>query len=248
MKILLGRAGVTLLTFAVGLLAVGIWYGYRQRVALKLEPLSIVSTDFDVPPPTPDPPSEAAEVFTLPALPEATKAGAARFDFETQVGVAEFASEGLICLTIPNAGLLAGSKVLLAEPDTNVVRRTVVQKKLAQSCSQNPDTQSSASFYSLELMDSKNAPPGYGKLSPPLVALVGVADVDRLKDGSRAKIDLDRDGRREYFRDCTSEEGVHLTIWSGKPLKGKRLWHWYYYLGYGVVPDCTDKECVEEQE
>jgi hypothetical protein len=77
---------------------------------------------------------------------------------------------------------------------------------------------------------------------------VGVEDFDRLKDRSRAPVDLDRDGRREYFRDCTSTEGVHLTIWSGKPLKGTRLWTWYYYPGYGVVPDCTVKDYAEEQD
>lgn len=59
MKILLSRAGVTLLTFVVGLLAVGLWYGYCQRATIKLKPVVIASTDFDVPPPTPDPLSEA---------------------------------------------------------------------------------------------------------------------------------------------------------------------------------------------
>ncbi len=59
MEILLSRAGIALLTFVAGLLAVGLWYGYRQRAAREPQPL-IVSTDFDVPPPTPDAASEAA--------------------------------------------------------------------------------------------------------------------------------------------------------------------------------------------
>ena len=60
MKILLSRAGIAFLTFVAGLFAVGLWYGYRQRDTVKLKPVVIASTDFDVPPPTPVPPSEAA--------------------------------------------------------------------------------------------------------------------------------------------------------------------------------------------
>ena len=54
--------------------------------------------------------------------------------------------------------------------------------------------------------------------------------------------DLEGDGQREYFRSCTSAEGVHLTIWKGKPLEGVRKWHYYYYLGFDVTPDCTENE------
>ena len=44
------------------------------------------------------------------------------------------------------------------------------------------------------------------------------------------------------FRACTSSEGVHLTVWSGKPLKGKRVWHAYHALGYDVEANCTPKD------
>ena len=51
--------------------------------------------------------------------------------------------------------------------------------------------------------------------------------------------DLDGDGQREFFRSCTSVEGVHLTVWSGAPLTGQRRWHAYHYVGYDMVPSCT---------
>jgi hypothetical protein len=54
--------------------------------------------------------------------------------------------------------------------------------------------------------------------------------------------DLDGNGNAEFFRSCTSSEGVHLTIWTGKPVEGKRRWHAYYYLGYDVDPNCTAAE------
>ncbi len=58
--------------------------------------------------------------------------------------------------------------------------------------------------------------------------------------------DLDADGILEYFRQCTSSEGVHLTIWSGEPIKGIRRWHRYFYLGYDVEPSCSDADYSEK--
>lgn len=34
-------------------------------------------------------------------------------------------------------------------------------------------------------------------------------------------------------------EGLHLTVWTGEPLKGKSRWHAYYYLGYDTEANCT---------
>src|SRR6266478_6016907 len=63
-----------------------------------------------------------------------------------------------------------------------------------------------------------------------------------MSSGANVVADLDGDGRLEFFRSCTSQEGVHFTIWADKPLQGKRRWHRYVYLGYDVEPTCTDPE------
>ena len=57
-----------------------------------------------------------------------------------------------------------------------------------------------------------------------------------------ASVDLNGDKKDEYFRACTSMEGLHLTVWSGKPLIGKRIWHSYYGVGYDTVPSCKEKD------
>jgi len=56
------------------------------------------------------------------------------------------------------------------------------------------------------------------------------------------RTDIDRDGKHESYRVCTSTEGVHLTVWSGEVIENKRLWHDYYYLGYDLDPTCTERE------
>jgi len=60
--------------------------------------------------------------------------------------------------------------------------------------------------------------------------------------GRVAAADLDGDGQREFFRSCTSVEGVHLNVWSGAPVSGQRRWHAYHYVGYDMVPSCTPGE------
>lgn len=62
------------------------------------------------------------------------------------------------------------------------------------------------------------------------------------KDGDLVSVDLDFDGQPEYFHFCTSSEGIHFTVWKGKPLTGKVRWHQYHYLGYDVTPNCTEAE------
>ena len=45
---------------------------------------------------------------------------------------------------------------------------------------------------------------------------------------------------------CASSEGLHLSLWDGKPLESKRLWHFYYPLGYDVEPNCSPEETKME--
>lgn len=59
---------------------------------------------------------------------------------------------------------------------------------------------------------------------------------------STASCDLEPGGAPQSFRVCASREGLHFSIWSGKPLEGTRRWRVYYFLGYDVEPDCTDRD------
>jgi hypothetical protein len=39
---------------------------------------------------------------------------------------------------------------------------------------------------------------------------------------------------------------LHFTAWEGTPLKGTRVWHAYFYLGYDTEPDCDRAETAEK--
>lgn len=168
--------------------------------------------------------------------------GARGFDFKAQVGVVDTNEQKELCLNILNAGLAGGSRVSVVVPGRpQSVIRAVVLRKLGRNCSRTSDVDPAASFYSLRpLAGGVKAAELAGPL-PPSIAVVASARPIRVVRGT-ASADLDGDGRREYFRRCTSNEGFHLTVWSGRPLAGRRRWHAYYYLEYDVVPSCDERD------
>jgi hypothetical protein len=82
-----------------------------------------------------------------------------------------------------------------------------------------------------------------GRVEAPAIAIaIARSEQSFVVKNGIASADLDGDGRAEYFRECTSSEGIHLTVWTGRLLNGQRRWHYYYYLGYDVEPSCKAKE------
>ena len=156
-------------------------------------------------------------------------------DINSQVGVVDTNQANDVCLAIQNADLKKGDQVFIVLPEKpQSVRAAVIEKKLTASCSRNPEIEESISFYSLKLSKGKFSQPivGFGLINSGKIAPVkGIVSVD-----------LNKDQKKENFRVCASTEGLHLTVWTGKPLVGKRIWHSYYYLNYDVVPDCKEAD------
>ena len=163
-----------------------------------------------------------------------------RFDFNTRVGVADANERGELCLIIANASLKEGtglSLVVLSKHQR--VLKARMKERLNQSCSYNPDL-GNASFYSFAIENKEE----FKIKDAQAFALAVISSTPITVKQSSASSDLDGDGQKEFFRKCTSNEGLHLTVWSGKPLEGRRRWHFYYYLKYDVVPSCTKKDYV----
>jgi hypothetical protein len=165
----------------------------------------------------------------------ANKKGSQQFDYLTQVGIAIQRAE-VTCLSISNASLPIGSRVFLVYASSpQVVARVEILSKQQNPCIQTDGPEASLASYEL----GRTASQKLG--SAPRIAIYGFRG-RFAKQGASIVADLDGDGRLEFFRSCTSQEGVHFTIWSDKPLQGKRRWHRYFYLGYDVEPTCTDPE------
>ena len=139
-----------------------------------------------------------------------------------------------VCLSIRNTDIAEGSRIhLIVVSQPQSVAQAIVEGKRADTCGERQPPSAHMNHYGLKVVS--------GELHPlePAIAFAGKMGDVTIRDGMASAV---IDGNRDYFRSCTSQEGVHLTVWSGRPLEGRRIWHAYYYLDYDVDPTCTPKD------
>ncbi|HEV7387261.1 MAG TPA: hypothetical protein VGN73_01490 [Gemmatimonadaceae bacterium] len=138
-----------------------------------------------------------------------------------------------LCFEAPDLGLAPGTAVTVvhpAFPQFSTPGR--LGKRTKSPCFPAPRASRDSMMYSVDA-------PGdtIGRRGVPIIILGKLPNPEMHGDTVTLVIEPGRAGWQ--FRTCASEEGIHATAWSGKPLTAPRRWHAYYYLGYDVEPDCT---------
>ncbi|MEK7723522.1 MAG: hypothetical protein AAB336_04170 [Acidobacteriota bacterium] len=163
----------------------------------------------------------------------------------SKVGVVDAKGQDSICLQTKNANLVKNtpvSIVIRVDKKPQKVLSAIVEKRLKESCLRDhaeggDDYEGKDYYYSLKLKK---------KLADEYEMIFGIGVIQPTKaikvKNKLASVDLNGDGRLEYFRSCTTNEGGNFTIWTGKPLQGKRIWLSYYYVDYGTEADCKKKD------
>jgi len=159
---------------------------------------------------------------------------ATAWSYNERAGIVRFGGEGDACFTIANPSLAFGTAVTVVELSTQRTLTAVVAPP-TEACLQAANGQAEARSYRLVRFEG-SAPPA------PWFGIAIVRSSLPFKANASAAADIDGDGHDEFFRSCTSSEGVHFTIWSDRPLSGTLRWHRYSYLGYDVTPSCTPEE------
>ena len=164
---------------------------------------------------------------------------------ESKLGVVSRTYAGFGCLRILNATLKASDEFYIVVPyeKPHEVLKLRIKEKVSRSCvdddSDIGDGENVAvrsSYYLAELAggdDQGTVLSGIG--------VVGLPKAPKIENGS-ATAELTGSPPSEYFRECSSHEGMHLTVWTGKPLSGKRVWHRYFYLHYDTDPNCKRQD------
>jgi hypothetical protein len=163
------------------------------------------------------------------------------FHYPADLGVAVEKADRA-CLYIANGGLSAGQRVQFVTTSTpQDAGEMEILGKADDTCKEANQDRRGVVRYSFKVIR--------GALSSGTPAFA-IANFSRLLTPTEGGVaaDLDGDGHPEFFRACTSTEGLHLTVWKGKPLEGWRKWHYYYYLGYDVTPDCTESDTKPDME
>jgi len=158
----------------------------------------------------------------------------ASFDFSKDLGVV-VQTQTNSCLDIDNAGLSSGQQVRFVTTSPQQWGIAEIIGKTDTACSTANQNKPGLNHYQLKVLQ------GSLRKFAPAIGIVGFKGQFLTGEGG-ITADLAGNGKLDSFRSCTSSEGVHLTVWQGKPLEGVREWHYYYYLGYDVEPTCTDRD------
>jgi hypothetical protein len=171
-----------------------------------------------------------AVIAVLLVLASQTPAGA-----QVRIGLATGDSEH--CVAMPGAALPAGSPLTLVTLDQPLEVHRAVVTRAVPDCTGMAPHDMRGPYYQL-------APEAGGARLPGLsVAVLGRASA--LVVAGEVRLDLGNGRLEARVRSCSSSEGLHLTLWSGVPLKSTRLWHVYWYLGMDVEPDCQPADYRE---
>jgi hypothetical protein len=159
-----------------------------------------------------------------------------KVSLSSRLGVAVQQS-GRTCLYTHNADLRAGSPLtlVLLTPPQSTIKAEVIGPSAAANCPSIDTSDATLSAYEIRVLAEGLVP------STPVIAVSGSVGQFQTK-GQYVAADIGGDGHTEYFRFCASAEGIHLTVWSGRALRGKPKWHQYYYLGYDVESNCSPAE------
>lgn len=142
------------------------------------------------------------------------------------------------CVALQNSNVATGNPVTLVTP---TLPQSFTQAEIgAASKAPCPILQNvNTALSSYEIQGTGGSLP---KLTP-LIAVLGTSGAFS-QQNNNVQADLDQNGKTESFRACTTNDGVHLTIWSGAPTTGSILWHGFYYEpdNASAGPPCTTKE------
>ena len=163
------------------------------------------------------------------------------FHYASDVGVAVDKVDHA-CLYIANEGLSRGQQVQFVTASApQTAGEMEILGKADDTCKDPHQDGPGIVRYSFKVIR------GAFRTGAPAFAIANLSQPLKTIEGD-VGADLDGDGRTEFFRACTSSEGLHLTIWKGNPLEGQRKWHSYYYLGYDVTPNCTQGDTKPDAE
>jgi hypothetical protein len=175
-------------------------------------------------------PQTGAQASALSASPPSAS-------YVPRVGVA-VSTGSRTCLALQNANVATGSAVTLVTP---TLPQSFIQGQVG-AVSQSPCPVSQTLNPALTSYDIQVS--GVPKLTP-LIAVLGTPAAFS-QQNNNVQADLDQNGKTEFFRACSANDGVHLTVWSGTPTTGAVIWRGVYYEPEGgsaaMGPPCTEKE------
>jgi len=179
-------------------------------------------------------PSVVAVESTLTPQSVAAPAQPDAFDWRHRVGVAG-TNHNRLLLALDVDSLEVGTPVLLVTPDS--IQASVLARVIGVSKEPLKFVDGTVEGRAFVLVPEAEVQLGLA------IAIVGETGTPRIEN-DRVALDLNGDGEPETFNECTSHEGLHLTIRSGEPAHAV-VWHRYVYAGIDLGQTCTEHDSLQ---
>ncbi len=164
-------------------------------------------------------------------------------DLQFRLGIVAVAQSGAICFSTASRTLAPGDSVgvvsvpVPGEPGVGQVFAAVVAPS-SEACSADSAAEWHSAGNWLYALRLANHRVESGRF---YFGVIAAPHVFRVR-GRSVTADLGVVHPSASFRQCTSQEGVHLTVWSGPPLRSQRLWHEYVHLDFDTQPRCVEAD------
>ena len=161
-------------------------------------------------------------------------AAAIMFDYtgaaaSPRLAVAEVKADTTACVTFHGDPLHVGDRVLIFLFSPPRVVDGAIRRASPEACNPKALLQGQAYRVALRYAITDSDELGIAVLDPTARTEYLDGEFVVFTEGARSPL---------QFRQCASNEGLHLTAWRGN----RRTWHEYYYLGYDLEPTCSDAE------
>jgi hypothetical protein len=155
-----------------------------------------------------------------------------RAEASPRLGAAAFTSDSTACVTFRSEPRRVGDQVLLFLFSPPRIVDGWIREASKGPCNQSAGPEDRGYLVALRYRIPVSDEIGVGLFDPTAHAEYSNGEFIVRTEGARAPL---------QFRQCTSQEGLHLTAWRGN----RRTWHEYWYLGYDLEPNCSDEEAKE---
>lgn len=189
-----------------------------------------------------------AQLTTTSLVAQVSKPAKPGFDYRTRIGIAG-TGHGTTCLAIQASQLPAGTPVALVwvpavgEKGQPSVLRAETMTRDSSACPMDVGPEFGEyedTRYPVRLVR--------GQLDSTAFYFGVLAPAEQLRIRGRSIVGaLDKTASRTTFRACTTNEGLHLTVWRGEPLIGRRVWHRYVHFEYDTRMLCRGPDYRQEK-
>lgn len=139
------------------------------------------------------------------------------------------------CFAVRNSNILNGSNLIVVRLDN---KQKIILSKIVRKV--NNGNECYALLEDRRVINLEGGTSFYTVSSEKPIE-IGIGVIQRDNDNiftEKELLDINGDGRKDTFSQCSTSEGIQFSVWDGVAYKSNLIWSGYYYLGYDTEANC----------